>query len=387
MINFEPITVAPQIPEDLQKILATRDELMERRKTPVTFSDPIIYYEDTPIIYPQTINLIQGKSGVHKSRLAETFCSVVLKTRNCNNSLLSFRANDQIEYAVCYVDTERNHKDQLPYAIQQIMQRAGHRIDADIPNFDAISLLNLDRKSRFQALKRYLDHVRTTYQAHILIVLDIITDCLVNFNDSAESMELIDLMNKTINECNVTFICLIHENPGVGSEKARGHLGTELMNKATTHIQVSFEKDKNQESSEIVRIKFMKLRVTRRPEPIFAIYSDQEKGLVKADPEAVAALKDTQRQVTIEDVTNKLTILLTGPMYKADLFAHIIGDLNCGTRTLEARLREIIQQRQIIRNMEGANCHLTKQTLHRQLVYSLTPINTSPTLDLTEPSD
>ena len=58
------------------------------------------------------------------------------------------------------------------------------------------------------------------------MVVDVTTDCIRDFNRSDDSLELIDLMNEAINTYDVTFLYLIHENPG--ASKARGHLGTEL---------------------------------------------------------------------------------------------------------------------------------------------------------------
>ena len=51
----------------------------------------------------------------------------------------------------------------------------------------------------------------------------------------------LDLPNSTINTYDITFLCIIHENPY--QEKARGHLGTELINKSSTALSINIEKD------------------------------------------------------------------------------------------------------------------------------------------------
>jgi hypothetical protein len=65
-------------------------------------------------------------------------------------------------------------------------------------NFDYISLLDIPRKERFSILTQYLHHVRQTFSNHLLLVLDVTTDCIRDFNRSDDSLELIDLMNEAI---------------------------------------------------------------------------------------------------------------------------------------------------------------------------------------------
>lgn len=369
----------------LERILQSRDKITQARKNKISFAEPIITMNEYSIIFPNTINAIQGKAGVHKSRLAEILCSAMLKTQDCMRELLGFTASPTIDCAVCYVDTERNLSDQFPAAMQHILTKSGHKIEDDLDNFDHISLMEFERTNRFHALEEYIHHVREKYKQHIVIVLDVITDCIQNFNDTTESLKLIDLMNNCINNHNVTFICLIHENPGTGSEKARGHLGTELANKASTVIQVGFEKDRNGNSLEAVKIQFLKCRSTRRHDPIYAVYDEQERGLILADPVLVRDVTDQKRKVAgIEEVTKQLRILLTGPMTKQEVMSHLKHDLNCGVRILEDRLKEVIEEELEITNVHGEACRLTKfrQGSSNLLSYRLTPLNSASDTDI-----
>ena len=163
----------------------------------------------------RTINIIQGKAGVHKSRLAETFCSAFIKQPIHKNHLLGFKTNIMNRPTVCYVDTERNLTEQFPFALQQILQKAGYNKEETPYHFDYISLLEIPRKDRFAALNEYLSYVRSKFDGHLVIVLDVVTDCIKDFNRSEDSMQLIDLMNESINKFNVTFIGLILKIPEV----------------------------------------------------------------------------------------------------------------------------------------------------------------------------
>lgn len=136
-------------------LLKTQKQLTERKAQLITKTPPLLFQKDIGILYPRTINVIQGKAGVHKSRLAETICSALIKKNNCDTNLLSFRKNTQQAVTVCYVDTERNLTEQFPYALQQILTKAGYNREDTPNNFDYISLLQAPRKDRFLALTTY----------------------------------------------------------------------------------------------------------------------------------------------------------------------------------------------------------------------------------------
>ena len=347
--------------EFYNKIIETSEVIAEARKNEIHFQEPFLLLDGEPVFFPNTINIIQGKAGVHKSRLAEIICAALLKERNCRNELLGFVANEKYNFNVRYVDTERNIRSQLPYAMRELFKKAGHDPAVNLENFETISLLEFDREERFEALEDYIRETNRFNKGHTLIILDVITDCLTNFNDAKDSLKLIDLMNRCINSQDVTFICLIHENPGNGSDKARGHLGTEILNKSTTAIQVSFERDKEGNPLDILKISFVKCRNSKKHKPTYAYYSDIEKGLVLADSQLITETLDKKREkATLEEVKSELKILLTGPMTKEELVEHLTSDLKCSQKTIENRIKEVITQGMEIQNIQGQLCLLKK---------------------------
>jgi hypothetical protein len=221
-------------------------------------------------------------------------------------------------------------------------------------------------------LDLYLEHIRAQYNTHIFIVLDVITDCVFNFNDTKDSMKLIDMMNKSINRFDVTFLCLIHENPG-SADKARGHLGTEIMNKASTVIQVGFEKDSEQASMDLIKLNYLKCRSSKKHDPVYLQYSDAEKGLILASPELIREAMDRKRQkADIESLTDQLSALLEEPMPRKQLLTALRKELKCGDRILENRLKEIISGQIPISDSNGNSRFLKKENREKQVFYLLT---------------
>ena len=72
-----------------------------------------------------------------------------------------------------------------------------------------------------------------------LVVIDGIRDMVYDINSSSESTKVISLLMTWTGERNIHIHTILHQNKG--DEHARGHIGTELSNKAETVLQV--EKD------------------------------------------------------------------------------------------------------------------------------------------------
>lgn len=358
--------------DKLKRLLESQQKIKENKGKPINFSQPIVWQKDNPVFFPKTINVIQGKAGVHKSRLAETICAAMLKTPESNRDLLNFKTNILTRYAVCYVDTERNLSDQLPYSLQQIQLKAGYPIEEHPYGFDYISLLEFAREERFDMLNIYLEHIRKQFPMHLFIVLDVITDCVFNFNDTKDSMKLIDMMNQSINRYDVTFLCLIHENPG-STDKARGHLGTEILNKASTVIQIGFEKDAQNHNTDLIKVNYLKCRSSKKHDPFYVQYSDSEKGLVLADQNTIQESMDSRNQKAALDETIELIgRILIEPTAKTILIEKLCFEMDCKERTVEARLKSILTHKLEIHDANGTAKQLCKRQEGKEVFYYLT---------------
>jgi len=185
-------------------------------------------------------------------------------------------------------------------------------------------------------------------------------------------MKLIDMMNKSINHFDVTFLCLIHENPG-NTDKARGHLGTEIMNKASTVIQVGFEKDSDQTPMDIIKVNYLKCRSSKKHDPFYVQYSDTEKGLVLASPEVIREAMDRKKvKADNESLTEYLATMLTEPTSKGELFEMLKKEMKCSNRTLEDRMKEIIESKFVFNDANGSPCILEKKLEDKKVIFFLT---------------
>jgi hypothetical protein len=186
----------------LELLIATHEKVKLTKKSTINFSPPIITYDRQPFIFPHTIVLLQGQTGVHKSRLAEHLASILLAPSGRAPEILGFTADRSQGYTLCYIDTERNINEQLPAAIQRIQEVAGYDRSIDPEDFLYTSLIEVKRDERLQSLEAYLNYIRQEYNLHIVVILDIISDCIRDFNHSEQSMQMIDYINRMINHFN-----------------------------------------------------------------------------------------------------------------------------------------------------------------------------------------
>lgn len=322
--------------DHLMQMLATQQMLQEKKAEEIKDQEAIIYQNGIPLIFPNTIVLIQGKMATNKSRVAGAIASSILKNGSCDHVPLGLKAVDK-DMQVVLVDTERNLSSQLPKAIQVIQNCACIPKEINPPNFDYTSLLPIPRADRFKALKKYIEHIKDEIgDKHIVILLDIISDLVKDYNSPSDSLELSDYLNDLINTEDCTIVAVLHENPSKNSFKARGALGTEVQNKASTVIQVSLT------NPGIVQVAILKSRNTAIPDPVFAQYDNRNGGLVIVDSSTVTIPKNsTGGKADLNDVMEYLGKTLKTPMLKKDLYNLMETHFKCSERTIDVRLKEI----------------------------------------------
>lgn len=364
----------PLLPRFLETMKEV-SQIQKRVEAPIEFMPALVMHKGEPSIFPNTISLIQGQSGVHKSGLAQLICACLIKNPNSTNCLLDFEVNEKTkDIHVLYIDTERNLADQFPFAMQKILLQAGHDISEMPNNFNFISFLSTPRKDRPALLNIWLDYYTRQKQGHLVVILDVSTDFIEDFNSVNDTMKLSDLMNNLINHHKVTFICVIHENPG--SEKARGHYGTEMLNKATTIIQVSEEKHKVNER-QVYQLKYLKNRNTKRLPSIHFDYDERTKSLVELDVETQNAVKDAHKlKAKNAQMAEALARIFQSKdnIMRKQLLVDLQKELNIKERLAPDRLIEFYESKSKI-EMNGRTFILSRTSVGNSHQYYLTQTN------------
>lgn len=146
------------------------------------------------------------------------------------------RFNDELrshipQPTVLYIDTEQEKENTVKVA-RRVHWLCGWELTEPNERFHVVWLRAEDSNTtRWMKTKAAIKQYRPT-----AVFLDGIRDVINDFNDLKESAQIIDECMVISTYLNCTMWSVLHENPG--SEKMRGHLGTEAANKASDVFRV-----------------------------------------------------------------------------------------------------------------------------------------------------
>lgn len=177
---------------------------------------PLITIEDTPIVIPGNHTLIAGKKKSRKTLFIVYLISLYLKANKANAS------------KVILFDTEQGKSH--VYALRmKIHQLCG----LWVPVFYLRGQSPTDRMDFIEQTVKYWPNPPK------LIVIDGIRDLMSNINDPDESTNLIVWLERLTLLHNVGVLNILHLNKT--DNNPRGHIGTELLNKALCTIEMELD--------------------------------------------------------------------------------------------------------------------------------------------------
>lgn len=276
---------APTKPNELTALEVFKKDIVRIRsntRRQVKDTPPIFTIDGVSVFFRNTINIVQGKKGTHKSRIIQNFIAAAIAPKEVSKeSFLNIECLLD-DPQILYIDTERNIVSQLPAANRHIYRTAGLSSKSSIQNYTCASLINIPRSERLILVKEYIREWRSTTdsKSHLLVFADVFTDFISDFNSAPAAFDFIDFMNSMADQHNTTIIGVIHENPS--NEKARGHLGTELENKCSTVLQIK-RFDSDNEGRPVFQLGFVKLREDELPQSRYVKFCKERMNLILTD--------------------------------------------------------------------------------------------------------
>lgn len=381
-VNAQRIVDVPEPQQDSEKVefdlvadmLATKECIELAATKDVVSLPPVITLNDTHIIKRNSINLIQGAYGSHKSRLAENLVALLIAKEDCSTDFWELERYPHETFSVAYIDTERNTKDELPRVLQNIRKLGGHNPRTACKQLHLYTIKKYERNRRQEATQLILRKIRQEVKNHLVVVLDVITDCLKSFNNEEASLKLYDFLGNLCEEHDCTVIAVIHENPG--SHKARGHVGSEGVNKSSTVIRIGYEKNQDSTPTDIIKLEFLKLRHGKKPSPIWLRFCEKTYNLIPASKEDLdeAGINGTSTNRT-DDLTTFLSQAFVdkSTIPRKELLTFLSNALQKSERTIDTYLTRLMKDSSTwINDSEGVPCALSKEggkgkTLYYQL--------------------
>jgi hypothetical protein len=180
--------------------------------------------------------LIIGKAKSRKSFYISIAVSTALSKDLILNRFKSYLPQEQNE--VVYFDTE-----QSKYYVQKAVKRICKQINIEEPtNLHAFHLRSLAPSERLQFIEVEI------YSNNKIgfVVIDGIKDLVTSINDESEATMIASKLLKWSEERNIYILTVLHQNKS--DLNARGHIGTELINKAQTVLSIT-KAEKNNDIS------------------------------------------------------------------------------------------------------------------------------------------
>ena len=180
-----------------------------------------------------TLGNFSVSTGKAKAKKTFNVCALVAAAL-INGQVLEYRASfPETKRNILYFDTE-----QSPYHCQLVMQRilhlAGLPLDREPEHLHFSHLRAIAEPEIRRAIIRYAIYHTPDVG---LVIIDGIRDLMYGINSSTEATKLVgDLMQWT-GEQNIHIQRNLHLNKG--DDKARGHIGTELNNKAESVLLIA----------------------------------------------------------------------------------------------------------------------------------------------------
>jgi len=193
---------------------------------------------DTPIMTAGEFSAIVAESKAKKSFLKSAFlgCYVGGNSNQLFPNIKSHRDND---YQILDFDTEQGK-----FYTQRTFRRVQDISGSVYDFYKGYATRSLSSAERLGLIDYCLTNQKTLYKKEVkIIAIDGIADLVENTNDIILSKQASDYILKWTNDYNIHVIAIIHKAASTG--KPLGHLGTYVLKKAETVINLDVNSDRS----------------------------------------------------------------------------------------------------------------------------------------------
>ena len=209
-------------------------------KSKVEYSEKL---EPPPIcleFFTNQVSSIIGTLGnfsaiIGKAKSRKTFLVSMIVAAAVRNGKIQGVFNSSLNpggLRVILFDTE-----QARHKVQQIQHRILKMAGVENPLFEIYALRPYTPEERIQIIEEILKRKNDIG----ILIIDGIRDLVYDINNPEEATKITTKLLQWTGEKNIHLVTVLHQNKG--DNNARGHLGTEIINKAETTISVTVQAD------------------------------------------------------------------------------------------------------------------------------------------------
>lgn len=196
-----------------------------------------------------TFGNFSASTGKAKSKKTFNITAMVAAALT-NSTVLNYRASfPEGKRQILYFDTEQSR-----YHCHNVVER--------IYRLAGLSLNKEDKRIKFYGLREFtptlrialIDYALRTFDGVGLVIIDGLRDLMYDINNAKESTDVMTMLMAWTSKYDLHIHCVLHLNKN--DNNTRGHIGTELENKAETVLIIS----KNKQDANISEVRPMHMR-------------------------------------------------------------------------------------------------------------------------------
>lgn len=242
-----------------------------------------------------TFGNFSASTGKAKSKKTFNISAMVAAAMK-NDLVLNYRASlPEGKRKIFYFDTEQSRY-HCHNVLERILKLSGMPIDQDTDRITFVGLREYTPSLRLSLI----DYALRKSRGYGLVIIDGLRDLMYDINNAKEATDVITMLMAWTSVYNLHIHCVLHLNKN--DNNTRGHIGTELENKAETVLVIS--KDKH--NTDVSEVRPMHMR--DKEFSSFAFHIDEnampvlEEGIhvtvVKTNEEPLTSLPDeTHREI------------------------------------------------------------------------------------------
>lgn len=169
---------------------------------------------------------IKGKPKSRKTFFLSLIVANFLKTSS-NNDIFKITIPDG-KSKILFFDTEQSNSE-----AQLVFDRVRNQVNSEaLDNLIVLGLRTMSPKQRIEFIEETIQNISGVF----LVIIDGIRDLVSDINNADEATFVLHKLMKWTGEGQLHLINVIHQNKG--DNNPRGHLGSELVNKSQSMIEI-----------------------------------------------------------------------------------------------------------------------------------------------------
>lgn len=196
---------------------------------------PIYSLGGVVICTPGNLTAITAQAKVGKSALVTAMIAAAMSAE-FDRDFLTAQGFNAAGKALLYVDTEQS-KDDFWWSVDRAKKRAGLALRPDW--LKAYTLTTFGARSIRRGLALAMASLAEQFGGVHSVIIDGVADMVLDVNDAEECNGLVAELHALAIRYDCSIICVIHKNPG--TDKTRGHLGSQIERKAETNLTLEKE--------------------------------------------------------------------------------------------------------------------------------------------------